>query len=142
MGTTDKTIITIEATIHVPVDTVWNLWTLPEHITKWNSASDDWHTPYAENDLKAGGSFLSRMEAKDGSFGFDFTGVYNEVKTNELIVYTIADGRKVHISFTPVGNSTTIIESFEAEDTHSVELQKNGWQSILDNFKRYAESKI
>jgi uncharacterized protein YndB with AHSA1/START domain len=142
METTDKTIITVEATIHVPFDMVWNLWTLPEHITQWNNASADWHTPYAENDLKVGGSFLSRMEAKDGSFGFDFNGIYNEVKTNELIVYTIADGRKVHISFSPIGNSTTIIESFEAEDVHPVELQKEGWQSILDNFKRYAESKI
>ncbi|HBY53814.1 MAG TPA: polyketide cyclase [Marinilabiliales bacterium] len=141
METTGVTIITVEATINASVHQVWKYWTTPEHIIHWNNASDDWHTPWAENDFRAGGSFLSRMEAKDGSFGFDFAGAYNEIKMHELIVYTLFDGRKVHISFTPEGNSTTIIESFEAEDQYSIELQKNGWQSILDNFKRYVESK-
>ena len=140
METTEKIIITVEATINAPVNRVWNFWTLPEHIIHWNSASDDWHTPRAENDFRVGGSFLSRMEAKDGSFGFDFGGAYNEIKPHELIVYTIFDGRKVRISFTQMGNSTTIIESFEAESENSIELQKGGWQSILDNFKHYVES--
>jgi len=141
METTVKTIITVEATINASVRQVWKFWTDPEHIIHWNNASDDWHTPWAENDFRVGGSFISRMEAKDGSFGFDFAGAYNEIILHEHIVYTIFDGRKVHISFSPEGNSTTIIESFEAEDQHSIELQKNGWQSILDNFKRYVESK-
>lgn len=135
-----KTIITVETTVQVPVDKTWELWTKPEHITQWNNASDDWHTPYAENDLRTGGKFLSRMAAKDGSVSFDFTGRYLNVKTNELIVYEIADGRQVQVSFTPVGNSTNIVESFEAEEIHSHELQKGGWQSILNNFKKYAES--
>ena len=142
MKTTDKTFITVEATINAPVNHVWKFWTMPEHIIHWNNASDDWHTPRAENDFRAGGSFLSRMEAKDGSFGFDFAGAYNEIKLHELIVYTIFDGRKVHISFNPIGKVTTIIESFEAESENSVELQKSGWQAILDNFKHYAESKL
>jgi uncharacterized protein YndB with AHSA1/START domain len=142
METTGKTIITVEATIYASVHQVWKFWTTPEHIIHWNYASDEWHTPWAENDFRVGGSFISRMEAKDGSFGFDFAGAYNEIQLNELIVYTIFDGRKVHISFTPIGNSTTIIESFEAESQHSFELQKSGWQSILDNFKRYVESKF
>jgi len=140
MRTTDKTIITVEATINAPVNRVWKFWTLPEHIIHWNNANEDWHTPRAENDFRVGGSFLSRMEAKDGSFGFDFAGAYNEIKTDELIIYTIFDGRKVHISFASVGNSTTIIESFEAESENSIELQKSGWQSILNNFKHYVES--
>jgi uncharacterized protein YndB with AHSA1/START domain len=141
METKEKTIITVETTVNAQVDQVWKLWTLPEHITQWNNASDDWHTPHAENDMRIGGGFLCRMEAKDGSFGFDFSGKYLEIKENELIVYVIEDGRKVHISFLPTGNTTSIIESFEAEGVNSLELQKNGWQSILDNFKKYAESK-
>ena len=141
METKEKTIITVETTVNAPVDQVWKLWTLPEHITQWNNASDDWHTPHAENDMQIGGGFLCRMEAKDGSFGFDFSGKYLEIKENELIVYVIDDGRKVHISFEAAGNATSIIESFEAEGVNSLELQKSGWQSILDNFKKYAESK-
>lgn len=141
METKVGTIITVEATINATVHQVWKFWTNPEHIIHWNNASDDWHTPWAENDFRVGGSFISRMEAKDGSFGFDFAGAYNEIILDEHIVYTIFDGRKVHISFRPEGNSTTIIESFEAEDQNSIELQKSGWQSILDNFKRYVESK-
>src|SRR6266481_2238277 len=98
--TTDKTVITVAATVNAPIVKVWDSWTNPEHIIKWNNASDDWHTTKAENDLRVGGKFLSRMEAKDGSFGFDFGGVYDEVKTNELIAYTIGDGRKVKVNFT------------------------------------------
>lgn len=140
METINQTKITVEATIKAAIKKVWELWTAPEHITKWNNASDDWHTPFAENDLRAGGKFLSRMEAKDGSFGFDFSGTYQQVKTNELIAYTIDDGRKVLINFTGKGNETKVVESFEAENTHSIEMQKKGWQAILDNFKKYVET--
>lgn len=141
METTAKTTITVEATINVPVEKVWKLWTLPEHITKWNSASDDWHTPRAENDLRTGGKFVSRMEAKDGSFGFDFGGVYDKVITNELIAYTMGDGRKAKVTFSSEGNKTKVTEAFEAESQNPVEMQKGGWQAILNNFKKYAESK-
>ena len=140
MGTTDKKTITVQNIVNAPVEKVWKLWNGAEHITKWNAASDDWHTPRAENDLRPGGKFSSRMEAKDGSFGFDFWGVYDEVKTNELIDYTLGDGRKVTITFSPTGNSTKIAETFEAEDTNPIEMQKGGWQAILDNFKKYVEA--
>jgi uncharacterized protein YndB with AHSA1/START domain len=140
METTANTVITIEAIVNAPIETIWKTWTEPQHITKWNHASDDWHSPRAENDLRVGGKFLTRMEAKDGSFGFDFGGTYNEVKPNELIVYTIGDGRKVNVAFTKGGNATKITTSFEAENTNPVEMQKGGWQAILNNFKKYAES--
>ncbi len=140
METSNKNTITVQSIIKAPVEKVWKLWTSPEHITQWNNASEDWHTPRAENDLRAGGKFLSRMEAKDGSFGFDFCGVYDEVKSNELIEYTLDDDRKVKIIFTGNGNATNVLETFEAESTNSIELQRTGWQSILDNFKKYVES--
>jgi uncharacterized protein YndB with AHSA1/START domain len=140
MTTAIKTSITIETTVNAPVEKVWKLWTGPEHIMKWNNASDDWHTPSAKNDLRVGGQFTFRMEAKDGSFGFDFGGVYDEVKTNELIAYTIGDGRKVKVHFTKQDNVTKVVETFEAENTHSIEMQRGGWQNILDNFKKYAET--
>ncbi|NRF42021.1 SRPBCC family protein [Pedobacter foliorum] len=140
MNTTEKTTITIEATVNAPVEKVWNFWTGPEHIIKWNSPSEDWHTPKAENDLRVGGSFSSRMEAKDGSFGFDFGGVYDEVKTNELIAYTLGDDRKVKIQFVANGDSTTVTESFEAESENPIEMQRGGWQAILNNFKTYTET--
>jgi uncharacterized protein YndB with AHSA1/START domain len=135
-----RTKITVESTVNVPVEKVWHLWTTPEHITQWSNASDDWHTPHAENDLREGGSFISRMEARDGSYGFDFGGVYNEVKTNKVIAYTMGDGRKVRVSFSGSDNETHISETFEAEDENSVDLQRGGWQAILNNFKKYAES--
>ncbi len=140
METATKTNITVESTIKAPVEKVWNYWSAPEHITKWSFASPDWHTPFAENDLRAGGQFKSRMEAKDGSFGFDFGGIYDDVKTNELITYTLGDGRKVSITFTSKGNETSLVETFEAEGTNPVEMQKGGWQAILDNFKKYVEA--
>ncbi|MBP1993016.1 SRPBCC family protein [Paenibacillus eucommiae] len=139
METGNKT-ITIETTVHKPVGEVWKYWTEPQHITKWNNASDDWHVPKAENDLRVGGSFLTRMEAKDGSFGFDFSGVYDEVRVNEFISYTIGDGRTVTITFISQENDTKVIETFEAETTNSIEMQEAGWQSILDNFKKYSET--
>ena len=140
METANKTSITVEATVNAPVEKVWKLWSGPEHITKWANASDDWHTTRAENDLREGGKFLSRMEAKDGSFGFDFGGVYDQVKNNELIEYTLGDGRKVKIIFTGKGNETKVVETFDAEETNPVEMQRGGWQAILNNFKKYAES--
>lgn len=140
METQQTTVITVENTINAPVDKVWEFWSKPEHITQWSNASDDWHTPKAENDLRTGGKFLSRMEAKDGSFGFDFGGVYDEVRNNEYIEYTMGDGRKVKITFSTNGNTTKVVESFEAETTNSVEMQRGGWQAILDNFKKYAEA--
>ncbi len=139
MPTPEKTKITITAAINAPIEKVWEFWTTPDHIMQWNNASDDWHTTKAENDLQSGGQFLSRMEAKDGSFGFDFTGVYDEVKTNELISYTLGDGRTVEVLFTSKADHIVVTEIFEAENTNSIDLQKGGWQSILDNFKKYTE---
>jgi uncharacterized protein YdhG (YjbR/CyaY superfamily)/uncharacterized protein YndB with AHSA1/START domain len=134
-----KTTIKVEALIKVPVIKLWEYWTMPEHIIKWNNASEDWHTPNAENDLRTGGKFLYRMEAKDGSFGFDFEGTYDTVKVNELIEYKIADGRKVRVTFSKAGKKTIIVQTFEAENVHSLEQQRSGWQAILDNFKNYSE---
>ena len=140
METTGVTKITVESIINAPVEKVWEFWSAPEHITKWCSASPDWHAPKAENDLQVSGKFLTRMEAKDGSFGFDFGGVYDEVKTNELIEYTMGDGRKVDIHFSTTGNTTKVVETFDAESTNPVEMQRGGWQAILDNFKKYTEA--
>jgi len=140
METTNKTIITVVSTIQAPIEKVWDYWTKPEHITKWSNASDDWHTPWAKNDLRVGGSFVSRMEAKDGSMGFDFGGVYDAIRPKEYIEYTIGDGRKVKVIFTAEGKDTKLTEAFEAETTNSPEMQRGGWQSILDNFKKYTES--
>ena len=142
METQEKTSITVENTINAPVEKVWESWTKPEHIIKWNNASDDWHSPRAENDLRPGGKFVCRMEAKDGSMGFDFAGVNDIIRTNEYIEYTLGDGRKVKITFTAKGNKTKVVESFEAEETNSVEIQRGGWQAILDNFKKYTEASL
>ena len=139
MEPASNTKITIETTVNAPVEKVWEYWTKPEHVVKWNNASEDWHTTKAENDFRVGGTFVSRMEAKDGSAGFDFTGVNDEIKDHEYIGYTIGDGRKVSIKFTGDGNKTAIAETFEAENTNSIEMQKGGWQAILDNFKKYTE---
>ncbi|WP_054955179.1 SRPBCC family protein [Paenibacillus dakarensis] len=140
MASGNPVIITVETVIHSPIEMVWEYWTEPKHIMQWNSASDDWHTPHAENDLKVGGKFVSRMEAKDGSFGFDFGGVYDEVSVNERISYTLGDGRKVKIDFISQDDQTRVIESFEAEETQAIEIQQAGWQAILDNFKKYVEN--
>jgi len=140
METIEKTNITVGVTIHMPVEKVWEFWTDPKHILHWNNASDDWHTTKVENDLRPGGKFLSRMEAKDGSMGFDFTGKYNKIELHKLIESTLDDGREVQVSFVSNGNETTITEIFEAEQENTIELQQAGWQSILDNFKKYAET--
>lgn len=134
-----NTQITIGATVKASLEKVWKLWTTPQHITKWSHASDDWHTTKAENDLRKGGKFLSRMEAKDGSIGFDFTGMYTEVIPNKRIAYTLDDDRKVVIIFRDNGEETHISQSFEAEHENPVEMQRDGWQAILNNFKNYAE---
>lgn len=140
METENKTAITVETTINAPVEKVWELWTKPEHITRWCNASDDWHVPQAQNDLRSGGKFKTTMAAKDGSFGFDFEGVYTNVQEHQTVAYTINDGRNVKISFEPGDKVTKIVETFDAETTHPAEVQKAGWQSILDNFKKYAEA--
>jgi len=140
MITTEKTTITIEATVNASAEKVWKTWNNPEDIIKWGVASPDWHTPRAENDLRPGGKFVYRMEAKDGSFGFDFGGVYDLVKPNEYIEYTIGDGRKVKIDFKTNGNMVHIVETFEAEGENPIEMQRAGWQAILDNFKTHTET--
>ena len=135
-----KTIISVQANINAPVELVWKLWSTPGDIIKWNNASEDWHTPRAENDLKAGGTFSYRMEARDGSMGLDFAGVYDKVVVNGQVEYTLGDGRKVNVLFTALGDSTRVAEAFEAEDINGIALQQRGWQAILDNFKKYAET--
>ena len=138
--TNAATKITIQTTVNAPVEKVWEAWTKPDHITKWNFASDDWHSPWAKADFREGGAFSARMEAKDGSMGFDFGGIYDVIRNNEFIEYTMGDGRKVQTTFTKEGNTTKVVETFDAENTHPVELQRGGWQAILDNFKKYAET--
>ena len=139
MNKSEGTFITVETTINAPLQKVWDCWTDPQHIINWNFASDDWHSPNAENDLHSGGRFVYRMEAKDGSFGFDFTGTYDIVEEGVLIEYTMDDGRKATIKFIAENDTTRIVESFQAEQTNSLELQQNGWQAILNNFKKYVE---
>lgn len=133
------TTITIEALVSAPIDKVWQCWTAPEHIVNWNSASEEWHTTRAEADLRVGGRFTSRMEAKDESMGFDFSGTYTEVQTNRALAYTMDDGRHTTILFTETPQGVKIVESFDAEETNPIEMQRAGWQAILDNFKRYVE---
>lgn len=124
-----------------PVAVVWEAFTAPEHITQWNAASEDWRCPEAESDLQVGGRFRSRMEARDGSEGFDFTGVYTEVVLHERIAYTMDDGRQAVVTFT-LGEQGTVVETqFEPEGENSLELQQAGWQAILDNFRQYVEKR-
>ncbi|MFM7022453.1 MAG: SRPBCC family protein [Flavobacteriales bacterium] len=132
--------ITVEATVNAPVEKVWEYWTEPKHIMQWCSATDDWHVPSATNDVKVGGQFTTRMEAKDGSFGFDFGGEYTAVKNHELIEYTMGDGRKVKIVFSGKGSSTVVTETFEPENQNPADMQKGGWQAILNNFKKHTEA--
>lgn len=132
--------ITIETSINANLQTVWDAWTKPEHITQWNFASPDWQCPTAMNDLKPGGNFSYRMEAKDGSMGFDFYGTYDAVIEHKLISITLADTRTVVVQFNSEGSTTIVSETFEAEDEHSAEQQRDGWQAILDNFKAHVES--
>jgi len=140
MESNGKQTITIQATIDAPLKKVWEFWTTPDYIIRWNAASHDWHTPWAENDLKVGGHFNFRMEARNGSMGFDFGGIYDAVEIHKLIKYTLGDGRKVKVSFLAKDHHTEIVQSFEPESTNSEALQRSGWQAILDNFKSFAET--
>jgi uncharacterized protein YndB with AHSA1/START domain len=132
--------IIIETTVKAAIDKVWKHWTSPEDIVNWNHAGDDWHSPFAENNLKENGRFIFRMEAKDGSFGFDFSGIYDKVVQNQVIEYTLDDGRKVKIIFSVVEEGTKIEETFDAETENPEDMQKAGWQMILKNSKKYAEN--
>lgn len=140
METTNTTTITIQTRINAPIEKVWRYWNEPDHITQWCAASDDWHAPHAENDLRKDGKFKTTMAAKDGSVSFDFEGVYTKVEANKLIEYVMSDGRKVSITFTTNDGSTTdITETFDPENTNPLDLQREGWQSILNNFKAHVE---
>lgn len=140
MDTSTNTTITVEATINASVEKVWKCWTDPSSITQWCQASEDWHAPSAENDLRTGGKFKTTMAAKDGSTSFDFEGIYSVVRPYSLIEYTLNDGRNVKIIFSPEGGGTRVTESFEAESIHPSEMQRAGWQAILNNFKKYTEA--
>jgi len=142
MDNSDIMVIKVKVNIDAPVEKVWKFWTEPDHIVRWNHASEDWHTTKAENDLREGGRFMSRMEAKDGSTGFDFGGTYNKVVEHKEIEYVIGDGRSVQVIFESNDGQTSVEETFEAEGVHSSEMQRAGWQSILDNFKRYVETNV
>jgi uncharacterized protein YndB with AHSA1/START domain len=133
-------LIKINASIEAPVSKVWTYWNTPEHIVNWNFASNDWICPKAESDFRPGGKYLARMEAKDGSFGFDFTAVFDEIKDQKKVVYTIEDGRKVSTEFKSAGDVTEVTTVFEAESENPVEMQREGWQAILNNFKAYTEN--
>lgn len=132
--------ITIYTSVNASIEKVWDYWTNPKHIVNWNNASDDWHTPSAKNDLKVGGTFICTMAAKDGSMSFDFEGKYSEIDTYKKIVYQIADGRNVSITFNIIDEKVIITETFEPETENSLELQRGGWQAILTNFKKYTEN--
>ncbi|NVJ45795.1 MAG: SRPBCC domain-containing protein [Cytophagia bacterium] len=131
--------ITIQAVISADRQKVWEYYTQPEHITKWNFADPSWHCPSATNDMKVGGRYIARMEAKDGSFGFDFEATYNEIKAGEKFSYTMTDNRVVEANFKELGDETELTIIFDAENENPVDMQKQGWQSILNNFKKYTE---
>lgn len=141
MDTTTQSPITVEATVNAPIGKVWEYWTSPEHITQWCQASDDWHAPYADNDPRTGGKFKTTMAAKDGSFSFDFGGVYSNVVDQQLMEYAMEDGRKVKITFEDLGDSTKVTETFDPENQNPIEMQRGGWQAILDSFKKHTEDK-
>ncbi|AXB56550.1 SRPBCC family protein [Flavobacterium fluviale] len=133
--------ITVKNTVNASLDKVWEFWNTPEHVKNWSFASPDWHTPYAESDLREGGRFKSTMAAKDGSMSFDFEGEYTLVKPNTALEYVMADGRKVEIKFTETEDGVEIVESFDPETQNPEDMQRDGWQAILDNFKNYVEKK-
>src|SRR4051812_3660944 len=128
--------ITVETVVAAPIEEVWRAWTTPDDIKQWNAASDDWHTTAAAVDLRPGGAFSSRMEAKDGSVGFDFAGTFTAVVPHQRIEYSIGDGRVVAVEFVREGGGVRVRETFEAEGTHTPEQQRGGWQAILDRFAR------
>ena len=131
--------ITVETTVSAPIEQVWRAYTTPDDIKKWNAASDDWHTTSASVDLRPGGTFSSRMEAKDGSMGFDFAGTYTKVEPNKLIEYSFGD-RKAQVEFAPVQEGVQVRVTFDSESTHSIEQQRSGWQAILNNFAKHVEA--
>jgi uncharacterized protein YndB with AHSA1/START domain len=135
----EATKILVQATIAADKQKAWDYYTKPEYITKWNFASDDWHCPSATNDMRVGGKYNARMEAKDGSFGFDFEATYDEIIPGESFQYTMPDGRRVNVSFEDSGSQTEVKVLFDAETVNSVELQKGGWHMILDNYKKFTE---
>lgn len=135
-----KQSITIKTKVNALLQKAWESWTLPQHITQWNFASSDWHCPSSTVDLVVGGRFSSRMEARDGSFGFDFWGTYDEIVPLTLIRCTMGDGRKMEVLFTQEDDGVIVTETFETEDMNSAELQREGWQSILDNYKSHTET--
>lgn len=132
--------ITVETIVHAPIANVWSTYTTPDDIKHWNAASDDWHTTKASVDLRVGGAFSSRMEAKDGSFGFDFAGTYTKIVPQQLIEYAFGD-RTASITFTPGGDGVTVRVTFDPEAENSIEMQRGGWQAILNNFKKYIEAR-
>ncbi len=132
-------LITVESIIEAPIDMVWDFWTKPEHVMHWNFASSDWHCPRANSDFNIGGEFHYIMAAKDGSVEFDFCGTYTKIIDKTFIEIFLEDGRELNIQFESEGNVTKIIETFEPEEVNSIELQKQGWQAILNNFKLYVE---
>lgn len=136
----DTNRITVTVTVNAPVEKVWKLWSSPEAIMQWCSASPDWHVPAAQNDLREGGKFSTTMAAKDRSMQFDFEGVYDKVEEHKAISYSMTDGRKVDITFEEGDNVTKIIETFDPENQNPIEMQRAGWQAIMDNFKSYVES--
>ena len=139
-----KSPITVQTVISAPIETIWDTWTKPEHITKWAFAADDWIAPRAENDVRTGGKFLTRMEAKDGSTGFDFTGTYTEVEQYKKIAYVMDgdDQRKVVVEFVPESGGIKVTETFDPENENPEEMQRGGWQAILENFKKYVEGLV
>ena len=130
--------ITVQSIVAAPLEKVWRAYTTPDDIKQWNAASEDWHTPSATVDLREGGVFSSRMEARDGSMGFDFAGTYTRIETHRLIEYDFGD-RHARVEFTPGEDGVRITVTFDAESEHPIDVQRDGWQSILDNFKRYVE---
>jgi len=131
--------VEVSTLVNADLATVWNCFVQPEHILKWNHASEDWETSTAENDVRTGGYFSYKMRAKDGSFEFNFGGVYHKVTPMEEIVYTLGDGRRVDITFGETEGGIKLTEIFDAEEVHDIEMQRQGWQAILDNFKKYTE---
>ena len=130
--------ITVETTVAAPIKQVWKAWNTPEDIMQWNAASDDWHTTTSTVDLREGGTFSSRMEAKDGSMGFDFGGTYTRIVPLQRVESRFGD-RDLVVEFLPTDGKVTVRETFDAEETHPIEMQRNGWQAILDRFARYVE---
>jgi len=133
--------ITVETVVKAEPNRVWNAWNNPADIKQWNNASDDWHTTSSSVDLREGGKFTARMEARDGSQGFDFEGTYTRVEPNKTIEYRMGDGREVKVEFVPQADGVLVKETFDTEDENTPELQRQGWQAILDNFGKHLEAK-